>query len=124
MTGSSFETPTLEHFPKSQYLYFDTISDMIMALQQNKIDGFVHDEPVLRMASAEQPDITYFQKCLRDDTYCFAFQKTGDRSEKLRGQFNEMLEELSKSGELDEMKNKWFSGNIDGLTVDRSGAYR
>ena len=94
VTGSALEQPTFEHFPDSQYFYYDNISDMIMALHQNKIDGFVEDEPVLRMVSAEQPDIGYFKDCLRDDIYSFGFQKTGDRSAKLLSQFNEMLAEI------------------------------
>ena len=121
MTGSSFEQPTMEHFPDSQYFYYDNISDLIMALEENKIDGFVHDEPVLRMTSIEKPDIGYFKDCLREDEYSFGFQKSGDRSEKLRGQFNEMLAELSKNGQLDELKNKWFGENPTDLTIDKSG---
>ena len=121
VTGSALEQPTFEHFPDSQYFYYDNISDMIMALQQNKIDGFVEDEPVLRMVSAEQPDIGYFKDCLRDDIYSFGFQKTGDRSAKLLSQFNEMLAEMNKDGSLEELKNKWFSGDPNNITIDRSG---
>ncbi len=121
VTGSSFEQPTFEHFPNSEYSYYDNISDLILALQQDKIDGFVQDEPVLRMASIEQPTIWYFKECLRNDTYSIAFQKTGEKSSKLKQQFDEMLSELNENGTLDEMKKKWFSvGSVD-LSVDRSG---
>ncbi|MBQ9482947.1 MAG: ABC transporter permease subunit [Ruminiclostridium sp.] len=121
VTGSSFEQPTLVNFPDSTYFYYDSLSDLILALQQNNIDGFVQDEPVLKMVCSEHPGIGYFADCLRTDTYSFGFQKTGAKSEKLQKQFNEMLDELDKNGTLDEMKKKWFSSEISGLTIDRSG---
>ena len=121
MTGSNFEQPTMEYFPDSTYLYYDNISDLILALQQNKIDGFVHDEPVLRLTCAEYPDVGYFKDCLRNDTYCFGFRKGDERSEKLRTQFNEMLAELESDGTLAEMKRKWFSGGVSTLDIDKSG---
>ncbi|MBR5089883.1 MAG: ABC transporter permease subunit [Ruminiclostridium sp.] len=121
ITGSSFEQPTLELFPDSHYFYFDNTSDLIMALQQNKIDGFVHDEPVLRFACLEKPDVGYFKDCLRNDKYSFGFKKTGERSEKLRGQFNDMLAELNENGTIDQLKAKWFTEGSADLNIDTSG---
>ena len=121
LTGSSFEPPTLENFPKSQYLYFDSISDLILALQQNKIDGFVHDEPVLRNAFIDYPDLTYFPEMLKNDIYSFAFPKDSEKHKKLLNQFNEMIAELTSSGEIEKMKKIWFSSENKNYKIDKSG---
>ena len=59
--GTSFEKPTLEIFPNSEYLYFDNDTDMILALDTGKIDGFIIDEPIARMASKENSNLSYFK---------------------------------------------------------------
>ncbi|MCR5321741.1 MAG: transporter substrate-binding domain-containing protein [Lachnospiraceae bacterium] len=59
ITGTSFEEPTFEYFPDAQYLYYNSYSDIGEALKSGKIDGFVGDEPALRIMSVEQPEISY-----------------------------------------------------------------
>ncbi len=121
LTGSSFEQPTLEYFPDSKYRYFDNISDLVMALSKGMIDGFVEDEPLLRMIKAEHSDIGYFHDYLNDDDYSFAFQKNGKDGGKIREQFDEMLTELEKNGTLDDIRDKWFTADPDNIVIDRSG---
>ena len=98
ITGSSFEPMTFETFPDSTYAYFDTITDMIEALRQKKIDGFLHDEPVLFMATLTNPDISYFSDYISRSEYCFCFRKHDTKSDKIRRQFNEMVAELKADG--------------------------
>ncbi len=121
LTGSSFEQPTLEYFPDSKYRYFDNISDLVMALSKGMIDGFVEDEPVLRMIKAEHSEIGYFHDFLNDADYSFAFQKNGKDGGKMREQFNEMLTELKTNGTLDDIRDKWFTDDPGNITIDRSG---
>ena len=119
-TGSSFEPITLEKFPDSEYYYFDNESDLIQALQNNKIDGFLDDEPVAAMVHVEQPDVNYLKKNIMDDDYHFGFQKNTERSEKLRSEFNELVAELISNGELDNMKRKWLGNDESAKTFDNS----
>ncbi|MBR3248065.1 MAG: transporter substrate-binding domain-containing protein, partial [Clostridiales bacterium] len=119
-TGSSFEKLTLEYFPDSEYSYYDTDSDLVTALSSNKIDGFLDDEPVAKMIHIEHNDVNLITKHLVDDDYCFGFQKDTERSNKIRTEFNETLGNLQKSGELAEMKTKWFSQDDSGKTYDDS----
>lgn len=86
-TGSSFESVTLQNFPNSEYFYFDSTSDLIVALQADKIDAFLDDEPVARMTHNANNSIDYIRKPLVDDDYHFAFNKN-ERAEKLMGEFN------------------------------------
>ncbi len=121
LTGSSFEEPTLEFFPNSEYLYLDSASDLVMALIQNKIDGFVEDEPVLRTMCLNQPELAYLKDILKKEEYSFCFPKSGQRSDQYLKQFNDMLSELSADGTLDKLNKKWFAKDYASLKIDTSG---
>ena len=107
-TGSSFEDITLENYPDSEYFYFDNNSDLVAALMNNKIDGFLNDEPVGYMMHEQNDMVDYIKDPVVDDDYHFAFQKDTPRSDQLREDFNETLAELKADGTLDEMKKKWL----------------
>ncbi len=113
-TGSSFEELSLQYFPDSEYLYFDSDSDLITALLNDKIDGFLDDEPVAELIHHEHSEISFLRERLLEDDYCFGFQKGTERSGKLRAEFNDTLQRLRESGELDYMKEKW-SGSDESL---------
>ncbi|MCR5123232.1 MAG: ABC transporter permease subunit [Ruminococcus sp.] len=121
MTGSSFEPITLEYFPDSEYMYFDSSSDLIAALRNDKIDGFLEDEPVAAMIHSSQSDINYLKKPVMDDDYHFLFRKNTERSNKLRTEFNELISELRSNGQLDVLKEKWLGSDESAKTVDTSG---
>ena len=119
-TGSAFEIPTKTNFHKSQYLYFDTDSDLITALYTGKIDGYLNDEPVAKMQSINNPDIDYFIKPVVEDEYCFAFPKDTPKSNKIRGQFNEFLKKLSEKDEINRLIHKWMEGPVEERVYDDS----
>ena len=41
MTGSSHERTAKELFPDAKRVYFNTVSDMVLATEQGKIDGYI-----------------------------------------------------------------------------------
>ena len=120
LTGSNYEGITFEHFPDSEYFYFDNISDLTTALLSNKIDGFLTDEPGAMIECAEIPDIDYLKKKIVDDDYSFGFQKDSPRGEKLMGEFNALIAELKASGELDALKQKWMGSDESVKVVDKT----
>lgn len=120
-TGSAFEPVTFEKFPKSEYKYFDTDTDLMLALQEGKIDGFIDDEPVAKMMCNSNKELAYFTEPLVIDNYSFAFKKDSERAKNLMKQFNEMLNELWTSGEIDRLINKWTIGPEEERTIDDTG---
>ena len=64
LTGSSYEESTFETFPDSEYMYFDTQSDMTLALDKGKIDGFITDEPVAKLACFENKNLGYYKNLI------------------------------------------------------------
>ena len=121
MTGTSLEVPTFEFFPDSQYFYYNNASDMAVALMQGKIDGFLGDEPQMRMLCQEQDGIAYIKQKLTEEDYAFGFQKDNDRADLIRSQFDEMLAEFKSDGKIDEIRNKWFGSDESVKTVDLTG---
>ena len=121
LTGSSFEQPTFEFLPDSEYFYFDSFSDLIMALAMNKIDCFIEDEPLLRAAAIDHPELSYLPEILKEDKYSFCFQKNGEKAELLQKQFNEMIAELEADGTMESLRKKWYDGDASAAMIDRSG---
>ena len=121
LKGSSFEEDTLKYLHDSEYYYYDSLSDLLLALSQNKIDCFIHDEPVLKMAVKGFPKVDYIEDVIEEENYSFVFQKNGDKGEILQSQFNEMLAELKASGELENIKEKWFDEDESMKIFDKSG---
>ncbi|MBQ4485536.1 MAG: ABC transporter permease subunit [Oscillospiraceae bacterium] len=117
-TGSVFEKITMDYFPDKEYLYFDTDTDLIAALENDKIDGFLTDEPLAYMIHEEQDNVDYLRSPIIYDDYCFGFVKGTERSEILRSGFNEMLSEMKDSGELDSLKAKWLGNDEAVKTID------
>ena len=121
LVGSAFEQVTFDYFPNSNYLYFDTVSDMTLALQQDKIDAFINDQPIARSIAFEQPDIDYVQKPLIEDTYSFGFPKSGEKTPLLVASFNAFLQKMNALDELNAIYAKWIEGDKADHTLDEEG---
>ena len=123
VTGSSFEAATLENYPNSEYLYYNTNSDVVTALTNGKIDGFLGDEPVIRVMCQEVPEMAYLPEMLTHDDYAFGFGKNTERADTIRGQFNEMLADILSNGTMDTMLDKWFGSDEAAKLVDLENGY-
>lgn len=121
MTGSAFEPTTLEKFPDSEYLYFNTYSDLNTALIEHKIDGYVADEPTMKVTHVENSDISYLPEPVALDSYYFMFSKTDAKSQTLLKQFNEMLDEMTADGTLAKLQDIWLGEDTSVQVIDRSG---
>ena len=109
-TGSSFDPLTTEYFPNSEYFYFESDSDLITALNTNKIDFFLNDQPVAALEHIQQSSIDYIQEPIMNDDYHFGFQKDNERAEALKTDFNEFLAGYRSDGRLAALKTKWIDG--------------
>lgn len=116
--GSSFEQPTIDNFPDSEYDYLDTDSDLLLALQSGKINGFLEDEPVIKLMSLENHELAYFLNPINKEDYCLGFPKEGSKTKLIKNQFNELINKLWNTNEFDRLKNKWIDGPEDLKELD------
>lgn len=120
-TGSTFDALADEYIENAQKKYYESFSDMAVAVAKGKISAFLVDEPIARMLCSEQKGIRYLNDYISNDSYAFAFPKT-ERGGVLRDSFNEFLSEIRADGTLNEIEDKWFGTDESVKTVSYPGA--
>ena len=123
VTGTSFDAPTLENYPNSPCFYYNNSSDVLTALISDKIDGFLGDEPTVRVMCQQVPEITYLPEMVKKDDYAFGFGKNSRRADLIRGQFNQMLAEIKQDGTMAALLDKWFGRDEAKKVVDLSTGF-
>ena len=106
--GSAYEHSARQSLPDAHYLYFDSISDFLQALDKGKIDAFAVGKVYFSNLKAEGADIDFVDHSLGKVPIAFTFTKS-ERGEKLSAQMNEFLAHLEESGELAALKQKWLT---------------
>ncbi len=109
-TGSSFGPMMEENFPDSIISYYNSNSDLVTALTNNKIVSFPVDEPVIRCIMGENDKISYIPDYVDPFEFGCIFRKN-DAGEKLRDEFNEFIEQITTDGTFDELQNIWFGSD-------------
>ena len=120
LTGTNMEAESFEHFPDSEYLYFDGYPNLHTALINGTIDAFLGDEPALKSIHAEQPQIDYIKERLTNNKYSFAFRKDDEKEKKLCDQLNEFLAKANSDGTIAEIDSIWFGTDESKKVVDMS----
>ncbi len=108
-TGTSFDVITENYLSDPVFSYYNNYSDLAAALEADKIDAFPGDEPVLRMMSSEDDQLVILPENMENFEYGFAMSKT-EKGRKLKSELDDWLEDIRKSGELEELKDKWITG--------------
>ncbi len=116
-TGSTFDEIVDSNFQGAQKLYYNNYADMAEALKQNKLDGFLVDEPVIRVLSTEVSGVTWLPDMLRKDDYAIAMAKT-DKGARLQKEMNEYLAKIRSDGTLQEIEDIWFGTDEAAQTVE------
>ena len=121
LSGTFLEGVTFEHFPDSEYYYYNTYTDLNAALTGGKIDAYLGDEPALKRIHALQPQIDYIRERLTKNEYSFAFRKNDADEKKLLDEFNTWLAGIKADGTHAEIEAIWFGKDETKKVVDMSG---
>lgn len=89
--------------PNVTYSYFNNRTDMLAALKNGKVEAVPADEPVAKLAVAQNPALTLLPERIVEDHYGVALQKDSH----LTAQVNDAIAQLKADGTLEEMKEKW-----------------
>lgn len=120
LVGPLLEGVADEYFPDSEHLLFNTYPDCVTALLTNKIDGYLADEPGLKMVIAEQPEISYLPQKMMINNYSFAFRKNDPDSAALCDELNEFIRQSWEDGTMTEIDDIWFGTDETKKVVDMS----
>lgn len=94
-----------KYLPNTDVLYFNTSSELITALFDNKIDCYSTDVAKATIDKAENDGIDFFEVPDTEVESGFIFS---DSSSSILSDFNEFISSSKKSGFLDEMEKKWI----------------
>ena len=110
LTGSSFDLLAKEYFPEADKLYFMNMTDLILNLKQEKIDGILMDKGFFTPLLWEDEEISFIEMDIPATEYAVAFPKAAE-SEALMAQFNEFIRSETENGGLAELEAKWFAAS-------------
>ena len=107
MTGTPQDGIVRAAVPDAEILYFNSMSDLVLALQSGKID-FLCVSTVNYYSLAEQyDDLAYLDVALATFDVGAIFPQTAE-ADSLRAQFNEYVGSITASGELARLQDYWL----------------
>jgi len=106
-TGTMFDDILSGCIDGLNFKYYNDLSSMILALRSGGIDAVGLDEPVARLAAAQNSDLTMFPEMAEADSYGLGLQKDS----KLTDKVSAVIKRFAEDGTLDELQEKWFSGD-------------
>ena len=107
MTGTVYDDFAKERFPNAKREYYNMISDMIVAVEQEKIDGYLSESSYVTAAIWEGAKIRSIDEAIDHTQAAYIFQKS-EQSALLREQLNSFIRAAKENGTLDELEEKWF----------------
>ncbi|MDO4219221.1 MAG: transporter substrate-binding domain-containing protein [Synergistaceae bacterium] len=108
LTGAITDIIIEENFPDSKICYYNNLADLLIGLENNKIDYFLSDKIAANYMIANESGFLMLDESLLDQPYGFIFQKGSIKTAKLKKQLNEFIGESKKNGYLDSLAEKWF----------------
>ena len=117
LMGSSFDLLANEYFPEAEKLYFMNMTDLILNLKQEKIDGILMDKGFFTPLLWEDEEISFIEMDMPATEFAVAFPKTAE-SEPLKAQMNEFIQKYTENGWLGELTEKWFAASEPDGSID------
>lgn len=121
LTGTNMEQESFDHFPDSEYFYYDGYPNLNTALENGSIDAYLGDEAALKDIHSQNPNINFIKERLKTNNYSFAFRKNDEKEKALCDELNAFLKENNENGTIPEMLEIWFGDDESKKVVDMSG---
>ena len=106
MTGSIQAVMMPELIPDAEYVEYNSVSDLIVALLGKKIDAFGCDESLYTSMLWEGQAVDRIDEPLDKSDYGIIFSKGENLS--LQGEMNEYIARVKADGRLEQLEEKWF----------------
>jgi len=105
-----YEFKAREIFPDAEYVYLDTVSDLVQNLKQNKIDAFVIGKPYVEELQRQGVAVDYLPESAGEVPTAYIFTKN-ERGKKFCDEMNIFIKNLQDSGELKILQKKWLESD-------------
>ena len=109
-TGSVFDRQTGELFPNAKKYNFDSVVDLLVNLDENKIDGFLLDCAFYSAIGWEKNGYCAIES---DKTTLSEFgfiTSSTEKGNKINKELNEFIAKMNENGGAKKLADKWFSG--------------
>ncbi len=110
MTGTTGEKIVRKKFPEASIKSFDDILDAIAALKSDQLDAVITSYPTAFNVCRHNPDLRILKESMETESTQIAIRKG---NEKLLAELNNLIDELTNNGTLQNMRKRWF--REDGL---------
>lgn len=104
-TSTQFESQLDKHLPESEKALFNSTPDCVVALQNNRIDGFITDLPNAKYIVDTAEGFKILPEYLEKDDYGFMLQKGST----LVSEFDAVIKKFKETNILKEIEQKWFT---------------
>ena len=116
VTGSVHAGIVKEVLPSAEILYFDSIANLLTALELGKIDATVNDDTHILMLENTNPLFMHVGDYMTTFEDGFVFKKSHE-TDKLRKEINEFIGSIKADGTLKEIHDIWFSNDESKKTL-------
>ena len=106
LSGSSFDPLTKERFPNAERQYYSLVPDMILAVEQGKIDGYLSETTYLTAAIWEGAKIEAVGEVIDRTNAGYIFRK--NENTVVREQLDTFIRNAKETGFLTELQDKWI----------------
>ena len=89
------------------FSYYNSVPDIVAALQADRVDAGALDEPLAQLAVAKNEGLKIFEEPVVRDQYGYAFP----RGSSLREQFNGVIAKFKEDGTIEALKEKWLGAD-------------
>ncbi len=108
-------------YPDSEQATFDGITDLVHALKVGSIEAAAIEGVSWKAMQSEHPELVTFWDYWRKEPFGMIFNKSNTE---LLNHYNNFLSELTESGELEKIENKWLESPNSAQMPDLSGIPR
>ena len=121
MTGTPQDAIILAKIPDAQIQYFNSITDVALALEKNKVSFAGLPTVSYYTLVQEYPNLGYFDVPLAVFDIGTVFPKT-EEGDAIRLKMNEYIQSLKDSGELEKMQDYWlFPRDWENVDIPQTG---
>lgn len=107
VTGTPQDQIVRGKVPNARLLYFNSATDLALALQKGKIDFFVLSDINYYNMAGEYPNFGYLDEALMTYDLGVIFPKTA-KGEALCSEVNQYIKELKEKGKLESLQEYWL----------------